>query len=428
MAKGDGSIINRGKGIWEVQISFGKNPVTGKYERVSRSVRGTKADARRVRDEIRREHDAGVKADGSKMTFAQLVDDWMQDRIEANELAESTLDENKAMSKALADKLGTAKLCDLNPKMCKDALSAIRSDISERLGRPVSNSRMQKYHVTLHSILQYAYMLDLMARNPMDKLTAPKREEPDRDGISMFDAQRLMRCLDRAESEAYDELHGKEQRRAARGAADDMRSKAIGLNGISRLLVVRIALATGMRRGEILGLTWQNVDLDNAVVHVVQSLTTRTRTLKAPKTKAGRRDIAIDKTTCEHLRKWKAEQLAIVKTLGIDEDKQASKPVCCSDTCDFMDCVALSKWWVAFRNANGFEGLKLHELRHTVASQMLLNGVDVETARKRLGHANASITLNWYAHSDADADRAAADALGAMFDKTPIAVVRRKTA
>lgn len=428
MAKGDGSIINRGKGVWEVQVSFGRNPVTGKYERVSRTVRGTKADARRVRDEIRREHESGVRADGPKMTFAQLVEDWMQDRIEAAELAESTIDENRVISGKLVEKLGKAKLCSVNAKACKDALSAIRSDISERLGRPVSNSRMQKYHVTLHSILQYAYKLDLLARNPMEKLEAPKREEPDRDGLSMLDAQRLMRCLDNAEREAYDELHEKEQRRISRGAGDEKRTKTLGMNEISRLLVVRIALTTGMRRGEILGLVWQNVDLDNAIIHVVQSLTTRSRTLKAPKTKAGKRDIAIDKTTAFHLRMWKAEQLAMLKSLGIDEANQAFKPVCCSDTGDFMDCVKLSAWWVRFRKDNGFENLRLHELRHTAASLLILNGVNVETARKRLGHSSAALTLGWYTHSDDAADREAADMMGAMLDKPPIAVVTRKTA
>ena len=428
MAKGDGSIIKRGDGIWEVQISFGKNPVTGRYDRVSRIVHGTKLDARKLRDQIRAEHDAGVRADGSKMTFADLVDDWIQDRTDRNELAESTLDDYKLVSERLMEKLGSVKLCDLNPKMCRDAISAIRYDASKYVGHPVSNARVQKYHMTLKQILQYACKLDLMARNPMDKLDAPKREEPDRDGISMFDAQRLMRCLDRDESRAYAELYLKEQRREARGASEDNRTRVYGLNEISRLLVVRMALATGMRRGEILGLVWRNVDLDNGVIHVVQSLTTRTRSIKPPKTNAGKRHIAIDKTTCEHLRKWKAVQLALVRSLGVDEAKQQLIAVCCSDTAEFMDCVKLSAWWVKYRNANGFENVRLHELRHTHASQMLMNGVDVETARKRLGHSNASITLNWYAHSNADADRAAADMMGALFDKPPIAVVKRKTA
>lgn len=70
-----------------------------------------------------------------------------------------------------------------------------------------------------------------------------------------------------------------------------------------------------------------------------------------------------------------------------------------------------------FRKDNDFASLKFHELRHTQATQLLANGVDVKTVQTRLGHANASITLNWYAHSVPENDRRAAQIIGDLFGK-----------
>ena len=68
----------------------------------------------------------------------------------------------------------------------------------------------------------------------------------------------------------------------------------------------------------------------------------------------------------------------------------------------------------AYREEHGFDGLKFHELRHTQATQLLANGVDVKTVQTRLGHASASITLGWYAHAIPEKDHEAADLLGAI--------------
>ena len=74
--------------------------------------------------------------------------------------------------------------------------------------------------------------------------------------------------------------------------------------------------------------------------------------------------------------------------------------------------------WRAWRKEHGFEGLKFHELRHTRATQLLANGVDVKTVQTRLGHTSASITLGWYAHAIPEKDHEAADLLGAILSGT----------
>lgn len=154
-----------------------------------------------------------------------------------------------------------------------------------------------------------------------------------------------------------------------------------------------------MRRGEVFAVTWENVDLDRRTIRVCQSITYQ-RKVKTPKTQAGIRTLAM----------WKARQATELARIGVKQTERT--PVCCSDTGGWYRIDNFERWWGAWRKEHGFEGLKFHELRHTQATQLLANGVDVKTVQTRLGHANASITLGWYAHAIPEKDHEAADLLG----------------
>lgn len=147
-------------------------------------------------------------------------------------------------------------------------------------------------------------------------------------------------------------------------------------------------------------------------LRVSQSLTADGE-LKAPKTRAGARTIALDVTTARRLARWKEEQAAYLSMLGLDQTDET--PVFCSNVGGWFDLHNFETWWRRFRKENGFEGLKFHELRHTQATQLLAQGVDVKTVQTRMGHSNASLTLNWYAHAMPQNDRKAADMLGELF-------------
>ena len=173
---------------------------------------------------------------------------------------------------------------------------------------------------------------------------------------------------------------------------------------------VRMAMATGMRRGEVFALAWGNVRTSGApFIRVVQSITTAGE-VKAPKSAAGIRTISIDAATASRLSRWRDYQRAELARLGMEQD--AETPVCCSCTGGYMDLHNFERWWKGFRDAHGFEGLRFHELRHTQATQLLANGVDVKTVQTRLGHASASLTLDQYAHALPANDRRAAELLG----------------
>ncbi|MDM8289308.1 site-specific integrase [Slackia piriformis] len=414
MAKGDGSITQRGKGVWEVAVSFGKDPITGKYRRVTKTVHGTKRDAAKVRDQIRREQESGLTAEGAQTLFASFADDWHEARVSAGKHSKATLKRERSIVTTLNGYIGNVRLRDITPQMVEKLYQTIYDDKVEQRGR-FSGTTLHMYHEKLRQILAKAERYNIIARNPCDRVDVPQRDDSDRRSLSVEEAARMLKCADSAEDEAYESFVDKEKRQDKWNAADN-RTRVFGLSEVSYAIGVRIALATGMRRGEVFGLTWECVDLASCSVHVVQSLTAFGDT-KKPKTKAGVRTIAIDGETVSRLARWKERQEKALGRLQIKQD--GSTPVCCSGTGGFVELHAFVRWWQKFRADNGFEGVKFHELRHTQATQLLGNGVDVKTVQTRMGHSSASLTLDWYAHALPENDQKAARIIGVLFAEKP---------
>lgn len=205
------------------------------------------------------------------------------------------------------------------------------------------------------------------------------------------------------------------------------RSSLRGLSRISGLLAIRIMLATGCKRGESLALTWGCVDFGASHIVIKQTFNQRSE-LKETKTSAGMRSLYVDADTMAHLRKWKAFQAKALHLVMVDDpdgkkhpiEQTDETPVCCDCVGAMIDPPNLNRWWAGkkgasgYRDSIGFPELKMHELRHTSATLLLGNGVDVKTVQHRLGHASSSLTLDQYAHAIPANDRAATELMGAI--------------
>lgn len=422
MAKGDGSITEvlqkDGKSYspkhWRVCVSFGTDPVTKKRIKVQRNLTGSKADARKVRDQIRSEHESGLRADAGKTTFGEFANQYHEARCASGEIGRTHLDREHQEIRIINRYLHKTALPDITPQVVESLYATIRRDkIAER--GSYSGTTLNQIHGTLRRVLQKAVDYDLLLRNPCDRVKAPKKDDPKRRSLSVAEGARLLACVERAEAQAYQEMAEKEARQTERGNLFG-REYLRGLNLVGNALAVRIGLATGMRRGEVCGLCWGNVDLKKPCIKVRQSLTAYGE-LKPPKSKAGMRTVYIDATTATHLQQWKKRQALELLKIGIKQDDET--PVCCSEKGGLIDLHNFERWWRQFRAANGFEELKFHELRHTQATQLLANGTDVKTVQTRLGHSNASLTLNWYAHAIPENDEKAAQLVGELFASKP---------
>ena len=178
--------------------------------------------------------------------------------------------------------------------------------------------------------------------------------------------------------------------------------------------VAVLALASGMRRGELLALEWGDVDLDRGVVRVERSVEeTKAGGLrvKAPKTKRGRRNIGLTADAVAVLREHRKRQLELRLQLGF-----GGQPVLVFSTLDgdILSPDNFSRDWRRTLRARKLPLCSFHALRHTHASLLLAGGTDVLTVSRRLGHAKASVTLDTYGHKVEGGDQAATKTIERM--------------
>lgn len=408
--KGDGSCTFRGNDkngmpIYEVTVYGGFNPVTRKYDKRTRRVHGSKQDAMRVRDELKAEISGGIINGADKVKFHDFSRTWYEKRKADGEVSKSTLKNNDYALKVIDEYIGACRLKDVTPLVVDNLYAAIRND------RGYSGSTMKQIHTALNHVMRRAVDLGYIVANPCDKVAKPKAGASDRKSLDFEQLARLRRIVSEAWNAELEDFRSKEERRADRGDSAE-RAYIRDVRPLSCLAATLIALASGARRGEVLALTWQDIDLERGTLRINKTIT-EDMEIKEPKTKAGIRAIALDAGTIEALRDWKTLQREIMALLG--RIQSGSTPVCINSLGSNLEPHNFSHWWKTFRTKAGFGGLKFHELRHTQATVLLSKGTDVKTVSARLGHSSASITLDMYAHSMPEIDREAASTIAEVF-------------
>jgi integrase len=190
----------------------------------------------------------------------------------------------------------------------------------------------------------------------------------------------------------------------------------------------RLALLTGMRRGEILGLKWEDVDLDRSGVSVRRTLSRGkggTWELGTQKTTAGRRSIALPVSVVASLKRHRVCQLERRIELGHLWKDQGF--VITNTTGGPLAVNVLDGRFRALIEAADVPRIRFHDLRHTCVTLMLANGEHPKIVAERLGHSDLGITLKRYSHVSPDMQRAAADRLDAALDAASRADARKSS-
>ena len=176
--------------------------------------------------------------------------------------------------------------------------------------------------------------------------------------------------------------------------------------------MITLLVYTGIRRGELCGLEWRDIDFENQVMYVCRSsqyIGNKTMITKEPKTKSGIRHFTLSKTACfllKDYKNWQEEQ----KTNAGDQWKESDR-LFTSWNGNPIHPDTVTDWFSKFIKRSGLPYVTLHSLRHTNATLMIAEGTDVCTISKRLGHANTATTLNIYAHALKSKDKEAANTL-----------------
>lgn len=405
--------------VWKICVTYASEEYVDdagrlrkRQRRVSKTFHGTLEEARKKRDELAAQY-RNVDAEQARFTFSKLCREW----ADSDDL-ECSAKQRKQYLRLLdncAPYLDAKPLVEIRTADVSDALAkaAVKPD-----GRRMAPSTAKKMKTVVKRVFEYAVEKGYLEQCPV--VVRRKRHggshaatTQQRRALSEEEAARLCARLDESEAAAYRAYAEKEQRRFDRDSMEP-RARDRGLSLISNLAAVRLMLATGMRRGEVLGLTWGNVDLDNGIVRVAQTLNESVE-IRTPKTDNGIRSLYVDEFTLAHLRKLKAFQAKALHTIsadGVALSQDGRTPVFCSDTGGWIDPTNCYRWWTVYRKEAGFDGLLLHELRHTQVTLLTANGIDFNMVQTRLGHSRPSTVTMAYLHEMPANDKPAADVMG----------------
>jgi integrase len=364
-----GNITRRAKS-W--QIKFDVQSVNGKRQQRYATVRGTYKDAQRELTRLLNAADEGNLPDPSNSTLADYLSSWLDG---LHGLSPKTLERYRELSeRQIIPHLGATKLQRLKPEHVQQWHgSLIASGLS---ARTVGHA-----HRVLRLVLQCAVKNRTVPRNVASIHSPPKVETGEVEILS----------------------------------ADQIADVLAKLDGHALYPIVALALATGMRRGELLGLQWGDIDLDAATLRVERSVeeTKAGLRVKPPKTKRGRRSITLPAEAVSMLRAHKIEALEIRLALSMG-NITPSTLVFGTVEGELIRPRNLTKAWWRARSALELPPVSFHAFRHSHASMLIRAGVDVLTVSRRLGHTQASTTLDVYGHLLDGADAAAAKAISGI--------------
>ncbi len=371
-----GQITQRKPGVWKLVVNLGRD-TQGIRRRRAFTVHGTRRDAERRLREILTDLDRGV-APPEHITLAEWLDRWMREVIVPQRSVATAERYEGIIRKYIGPALGHHELARLSPLR-------IKRFQDEMLDDGLSPSSVGLMHIIISGAYRYAMMLEVVQRNPASAVPGPPRV---RGAIDVPEVEYVQAMLDLAEREKH-------------------------------LLFPMIhAIAyTGMRRGEAIALTWDDVDLDNGYLEITRSAGWRRAGLviSSPKTAAGARMVDLDPRTIEVLldhRKWQAAYIAdhagYYDNRGIlfaDEKGGYIKPNRVSRTIGDLG------------RKVGHPRMTTHSLRHFHVTMLLQSGFHEAIVAQRAGHANSSITRTVYAHALPGWQREAAEAFGKAMER-----------
>lgn len=375
-----GSVIKRG-GTWSVVVDLGRDSITGKRIRRWHSGFKTKREAERARVEILGRIAQGTYVKPDRLPLRRfLKDEWLP-AIKANVRAGTFSEYTRCVERYVqTNAIAAVQLQQLTPA----AINAFYADLltSGRRQRNggLSPKTVRNVHGVLHKGLDDAVRWGRITRNVADLVDPPRWARPE---MSVWTAEELRRFL----------AH----------VADD------------RLFAAWLLVATtGMRRGELLGLRWRDLDLDGAVAKIVHTLAVVDYEVRAsePKTDKGRRAVALDTATVGALRTHRVRQAE--ERLAVGAAWHDNGLVFALPDGRPIHPQRFSQWFDQRRRAAGLPRIRLHDVRHTYASLALAAGENPKVVSERIGHAAVSITLDVYQHVNATMQRDTAERVASL--------------
>ncbi len=359
---GEGSVYQRNDGRWVAAVT-----IDGKQKFVYAKTRP--AAQRRLR-EAQRLHEDGLPVVTSRQSVTDYLTDWLK-IVESSVRYATFIRYQEYVRLHIIPKIGRIRLAKLTPQQVQDMYAAC-------LSAGLSAQSVRHLHTVFHRALRQAIQLDLVARNVTDRVEPPRAEKAE---MQTYSAVQVRAFLDAARGDRLEALYV-------------------------------LAVTTGMRQGELLGLRWQDLDLERRVLQV-QVAMQRTKDglqLAAPKTNAARRKLILGKAAVDALRQHRAKQNAERLQVGErwpDWDLVFANGVGKPITAGHL----LRRSYEPLLLRANLPRLRFHCLRHTAGTLLAEKGVSIKVIQETLGHTRSAVTLDYYVHATENMQKHAAQAM-----------------
>ena len=353
-----------GKNYYAIHIYLGKDEITGKDRYTTRRGFKTKKEAALCEAKIKTEIANNGLLNTDVTTFKEIYELWYEGY--QHTIKESTLVVNSYVFKLLLKKLETLQLRKITLPYCQKIIN----DYSKEF----SLSTLKKIKIYGVMILEYAVKMKVIYSNPMKDVLLPKKKVD----INSNDADLYY---------TKDELN-------------HFLKLVDSTNDIKLSAMFRVLAYTGIRKGELQALNWDDIDFNNNTININKTLSINSEykiTVQTPKSKSSIRKISIDEQTKLILKRWKAKQRELFFSVGTRVKKH--------QPC-FTEEVTNSYLYLNFMNdklrkickKHKFKEIKIHGFRHTHCSLLFESGFTIQEVQDRLGHSDLKTTMSIYAH------------------------------
>lgn len=386
-----GSIEKRGKNSYRLTVSEGFD-LNGNPMIHRKTVHGTKKDAQVELAKFVTEVQNGLVVDGKSLRFSEFTEIWKRD-YGSKELAPSTYKRYcRMLETRLLPYFGHFYINKIRPTDIMKFYDLLEKDTQlvrkkgnngSKTKKPLSGKTILEHHRLLRAMLHKAVYWQLIVSNPAERVQAPKARKPKR---KSYDDEQTKILLENLEQLSIEDTKYK--------------------------VAIILTIFTGVRLGELMGLEWQDIDLKTGIVSINRSsqyLADKGVFIKTPKTESSIREVAIPDfvvSLLEQYKLWYDEQKLFYGELWTDSNRlfvQADgKP---------MHPSTVSKWFVKYVSQIGLPVINFHGLRHTNATLLISQNIDVAVVAARLGHAQITTTFNFYVHPIISHNRNAGNAL-----------------
>ncbi len=318
-------------------------------------------------------------------SFSAFINDvWFPLQICNGNDKQTTITFYKNMKKLIVEYFDGMIIQEISPMHIQKFLVYLNSEYKTQRGKPLSPKTIRHYFNALGMIFSYAEKQNVIAKNPMLKVDAPKKDKKPVDALTQEQAAQFFQLLS--------------------ACPLDFRC------------ILQLLITTGIRRGECIGLKWSDIDERHSTITIARSVVYTPESgisVSTPKTANSIRTIPIMPSTLHLLQQLKEQtrrkypDTILKEAFVFPSEKNLFLP---------RDPNAVTRRVKRFMKNNGFPDLSPHDLRHSCATLLLSEGADIKSVQEILGHADASTTLNFYVKADLKQMQAATEKLAAAFN------------